>query len=72
MKELKCKCGNVVARLEKGSLIKKGTIFTCLSCASSDDLYEKLQNRAGRQKKDNFNAFNKILKNKGYDLDGMF
>ncbi len=72
MRELRCSCGKLVAKLEKGSLIKSGTVFTCSDCNGNDDLYEKVQKMREKKKRDNFNVFNDTLKNRGYDIGDMF
>ncbi len=72
MRDLYCKCGNLVARLEKGSLIKKGATFICEKCNAKDDLYDKYRNVTENRKRDNFNVFTDTLRNSGVDVDSIF
>jgi phage FluMu protein Com len=69
MRDLYCDCGTLVARLERGSLIKKGVTFKCPRCSSKNSTYEKYENIINERKRDNFNAFNDVLKKSGHDIN---
>ena len=72
MRDLYCKCGELVARVERGSLIKKGTTFTCSRCNIKKNTYDKFKDMEDGYKRDNFNSFNDILKERGYDFNDIF
>jgi phage FluMu protein Com len=69
VKDLYCDCGILVARVEKGSLIKKGSTFKCPKCSSKNNTYYKYKDVVDGYKRDNFNSFNDILKKSGHDIN---
>lgn len=69
MKDIYCGCGELVARLEKGSLLKSGTTFKCKKCNTKNNTYDRVEDILNNKKRDNFNAFNDILKKSGVNFE---